>query len=93
MQFVEPSCSDSSFLVPPFLLVPFCLVAACHFLLWSLFTARGEVLQRHVQHQAHVSDLRSRQIFQNRDQIHQLVVVSIGEPRGDRNGVLRVEDV
>ena len=58
-----------------------------------MFTARGEVLQRHVQYQAHISDLRGGQVFQDGDEIHQLVVVSIGEPRGDWDGVLRVEDV
>ena len=58
-----------------------------------MFTARSEVLQRHVQYQAHISDLRGGQIFQNRDEIHKLVVMSVGEPRWDRHGVLRVEDV
>lgn len=58
-----------------------------------MFTARGEVLQCHVQYQAHVSDLRGGQIFQNGDEVHQLVVVSVGEPGGDWHGVLRVEDV
>lgn len=59
----------------------------------AVFTARSEILQRHVEHQAHVPDLRRGQIFQNRNKIHELVVVSIGEPGGDGNGVLRVEDV
>ena len=58
-----------------------------------MFTARSEILQRHIQHQAYVSDLRGGQIFQNRDEVHQLVVMSVGEPRGNRHGVLRMEYV
>jgi hypothetical protein len=40
-------------------------------------TARGEILQSHVQHQAYVSDLGGGEIFENRDEIQELVVVSI----------------
>jgi hypothetical protein len=32
-------------------------------------------------------------IFKNRYQIQQLIVVGIGEPTADRDGVLRVKDV
>ncbi len=55
--------------------------------------ARGEILQRHVQHQADVPDVGGGEVFQHGDQIQKLVVVGVGEPRRDRDSVLRVEDV
>jgi hypothetical protein len=61
-----PFVADSSF-CPAFFFRP---VAGYHLLLRSMFTAGGEVLQRHVQYQAHISDLRGGQVFQNGDEIH-----------------------
>jgi hypothetical protein len=40
-------------------------------------TAHGEILQGHVQHQAYVSDLGGGEIFEDGDEVEQLVVVSI----------------
>ena len=49
--------------------------------------------ERYIQHQANVLDLISSQVFKDRYQIRELVVVSVAEPAADRHRVLRVEDV
>jgi len=61
--------------------------------LHTSLAAGGEILQRHVEHQADVPDIGGGEVFQNGDQIEKLVVVGVGEPRRDRDSVLRVEDV
>lgn len=38
-------------------------------------------------------DLRCCKVLENRDQIKQLIVVSVREPATDGNRVLRVEDI
>ena len=53
----------------------------------------GHVLERDIEYQTHVLNLRARQILENGNQIRQFIVVSITEPAADRDGVLWVEDV
>lgn len=50
-------------------------------------------LQGDVEHEADVAHLRAGQVLQDGDQVQQLVVVRVGEPAADGDGVLRVEDV
>jgi hypothetical protein len=50
-------------------------------------------LQGAVQNHADILDLGPCKILQNRDEIEQLIVVSVREPATDGNRVLRVEDV
>jgi predicted methyltransferase len=51
------------------------------------------ILQRDVEDETHIADLRAGEVFEDRNQIEKLVVVRVGEPAADWNGVLRVEDV
>ena len=51
------------------------------------------MLQRYVENQAYVAYLRAREIFEHRNQVEQFVVMSVGKPAADWDGVLRVEDV
>ncbi len=46
-----------------------------------------------VENKADVLHGRASQVFENRDQIEELVIMGIREPATDRHGVLRVEDV
>ena len=46
-----------------------------------------------IEDQADVADIRAGQVFENGDEIEQLVVVGVREPTADGNRVLRVEDV
>ena len=51
------------------------------------------VLQTHIKDHADISNLRSCKIFQNRDEIEQLVVMCVAEPTADGDSVLWVENV
>lgn len=44
-----------------------------------------------IKNKTDISNLRASQIFKDWDEIEKLVVVSIGEPTADRNGMLRME--
>ena len=46
-----------------------------------------------VKNEADVRNVCASQVFQDGNQIQQLIVVSIGEPAADRDSVLGVEDV
>jgi hypothetical protein len=37
--------------------------------------------------------LRSSQVFEDGDQVEEFIVVGVGEPAADRNGMLGMEDV
>lgn len=50
-------------------------------------------LQGAVQDHADILDLGPCEILENRDEIEQLIVMSVREPATDGNRVLRVEDV
>jgi hypothetical protein len=50
-------------------------------------------LQRHIEDKADIADLRTSKVFEDGDQIEELVVVGVGEPAADWNCVLGVEDV
>lgn len=49
--------------------------------------------QRNVEDETDILDLRAGQIFENRNQVKKLVIVGIGEPAADGDGVLRMEDI
>jgi hypothetical protein len=54
---------------------------------------RSRHLQADIQDHADILDLCTCKILENRDQIEQLVIVSVREPATDGNRVLRVEDI
>lgn len=58
-----------------------------------LFVSSHVLLERHVEHQTDVAHLVTGEIFENGYQVEQFVVVRVGEPTADRDGVLRVENV
>jgi hypothetical protein len=60
----------------------------------KLSRKRGnETLKSDIEDQADVPDGGASQVFENGDEIEQLVVVGIREPTADGDGVLRVENV
>jgi len=54
---------------------------------------RSRHLQADVQDHTDILDLCTGKILEDRDQIEQLVVMSVREPATDGNRVLRVEDI
>jgi hypothetical protein len=53
-----------------------------------VFASEGDI-----EDEAYVSHLRAGEILENGNEIEKFVVVSIGEPTADGNGVLGVEDI
>jgi hypothetical protein len=51
------------------------------------------MLKSDIKDQADVPHVGASQVFEDGDEVQQLVVVGIREPTADGNGVLRVEDV
>jgi hypothetical protein len=47
----------------------------------------------HIEYQADVSYLRACQVFENWNQVEELVIMSIGEPAANRYGMLGMKDV
>ncbi len=46
-----------------------------------------------IEDQADISHLRAGEVFENWDQVKKLVIVSVGKPTADGNGMLRVENI
>jgi hypothetical protein len=50
-------------------------------------------LQRHIQNQTDIAHIVACQVFQDWDEVKELIVVCIGEPTTDRHCVLRMKNV
>ena len=50
-------------------------------------------LQSNIKHQANIADLSSGEVLKDGYQIEKFIVVGIGKPAADRDGMLGVEDV
>lgn len=62
---------------------------------WKLdrIVNKETLLKSDIEDQANVPDIRGGQVFENGDEVEQLIVVGVREPAADGDRVLRVEDV